>query len=134
MPKSGARAKGKDRSAEYARRAMQDRSGDYARRQVLRRARQVERNQSKRPAAAARSTSRSRSGSPWADRLLADLKPIDFVQVFKKLGEDKRYVLSRLFTSSLVKYGEFLELDTTSMSREELIEELLLQVDRAPLL
>ena len=92
--------------------------------------------ESKRPAAAAQSTHRSLSGSPWADRLLADLKPIDFVQFCKKLDEDDpgdmRHVVSRLSTSSLVKYGEFLEIDTTSMSREELIEELLMQVDRAP--
>ena len=70
--------------------------------------------------------------------LLADLKPIDFVQCMKKLDEDDpgdmRHVVSRLFTSSVVKYFEFLGVDTTSMSRSELIEELLLQVDRAPLL
>ena len=86
----------------------------------------------KRPAAAARSRSRSRSGSPWADRLLADLKPIDFVQCMKKLGEDKRHVVSRLSTSSLVKYGELLKIDTTTgMSKEELMEEFLMQAYRA---
>ena len=50
----------------------------------------------------------------------------------KKLDEDKRHVVSRLSTSSLVKYGEFLEIDTTGMSKEELIVELLMQADRAP--
>ena len=56
------------------------------------------------------------------------------MQFFKKLCEDKRFVVSRLSTSKLVKYFEFLGVDTTSMSRSELIEELLLQIDRAPLL
>ena len=73
-----------------------------------------------------------------ADRLLAGLKPIDFVQCMKKLDEDvpgdMRHVVSRLSTSILVKYFEFLRVDITSMSRSELIEELLLQIDRAPLL
>jgi len=70
------------------------------------------------------------------------LGQIDFLQippprscaVFKKLSKDKRHVVSRLSTSNLVKYFEFLGVDTTSMSRSELIEELLLQIDRAPLL
>ena len=87
-----------------------------------------------RPAAPARSRSRSHSGSPWADRLVADTNPIDAVQFFKKLSKEKRHVVSRLSTSILVKYFEFLGVDTTSMSRSELIEELLLQVDRVPLL
>ena len=56
------------------------------------------------------------------------------MQFVKKLGEDSRHVASRFSPSSLVKYGELLEIDTTSTSREELIEELLMQADRAPLL
>ena len=52
----------------------------------------------------------------------------------KKLDEDDpgdmRHVVSRLSTSSLVKYGEFLEIDTTSMSREELIEEFIGKLHR----
>ena len=133
----------KDRTEEYRRRQEQRKEAAAAKRSCsssnqLKRpaaaARGRSRSRSGSPAAPARSRSRSHSGSPWADRLVADTNPFDAVQFFKKLSKEKRHVVSRLSTSILVKYFEFLRVDTTSMSRSELIEELLMQIDRAPLL